>query len=89
MDPGEAFSEDDVRADTPVEIIVGEALQEHAEAVSEEADMSQGLDADLQMGARTPGKGLVREKEPEEEGNEKTDCVSHMRGPPQLTNDVL
>jgi hypothetical protein len=81
MDPGEAFREDDIRADTPVEIVVGEALQEHAEAVSKDADMFQGFDADLQMGARTPGKGLVREKEPETEGNEKADCVSHMRGP--------
>jgi len=45
--------------------------------VAEEAGVPKGFDSQLEMGDRTPGKGLIREEKPDKEGDDETDCVSH------------
>jgi hypothetical protein len=89
VDSGEAFGKNDVGAYASVEIVVGEGLQDHAEAVAEEGGVPKGFDAQLEVGHRTPGKGLLREEEPDKEGDDESDCVSHEEFPREETTFYL
>jgi hypothetical protein len=45
--------------------------------VSEDAGVPKGLDAELEVGYRAPGKGFLREEEPGNEAYDESDCMNH------------
>ena len=65
VDLGQAFCEDHVGADAPVEVVVGERQQNHAKAVLQGIGTAESLEAELQVGDRTPGMGCFRGQEPD------------------------